>query len=64
MGSQARDIVEVVLHPVWDFALVRVGTGFNMNGTNAGYRAELYSGTNLSLRNQTVQCFGYGGRVR
>jgi hypothetical protein len=74
MGSQRKTVNRRYLHGTQDVALVKTSGAFTMpNWTwdhfstypaqrnNFEYGRGGYMGTNMSLKNQTVNCYGYGG---
>jgi hypothetical protein len=61
--QQDRAVTQIVLHPNWDIALVKVDSPFDMNGSPGfpnyyGYAKRMYPWPDLL--NQTVTGWGYG----
>ncbi len=56
-NSQALDVVE---HPTYDIALIKLKYRFNINGSVTGYHMPIYNHSHESLRGLTLLCQGFG----
>lgn len=59
--KQVRDVVEMVHHPSnIDLTLVRVGTAFDIDGSNAiNHRRAVFPGASSELNSQYLKCVGF-----
>lgn len=61
MGTQSRDASRIFANVTTvDSAIIETSVFFAMNGKRYDYNRGIYAGTNASLLNATLPCFGYG----
>jgi hypothetical protein len=51
---------EIITDPNDDVAIIQMSKFMPMNGTLYNWSRQIYSGSDASLQNQTVNCYGYG----
>lgn len=62
-NAQTRMAVFRVQHPSLDFALIRVGQPFTVNGSTTGFKRGFYEGTTGSLTGKLLTGYGYSSGV-
>lgn len=64
MGTQVQDASRIIAaSPSVDVALIQTAAFFSMNGARYDWSRGIYSGTDASLLNSTLLCYGYGANA-